>query len=96
MVRRREEARKIEAMMHWKWLIHYKRTKRTYLSYKANKYNHELKRDVFNSLKFYRFSLYNIADKMKMISNNQMFKNYHFTFAKIRNEAANERDEVNY
>jgi len=83
------EARKKEAMVHWKWLIHYKRTKRAYLSYKQEKYNHELKKDVFNSLKFYRFSIYNLADKMKALTNNQIFKNCHYSFMKILNEGAN-------
>ena len=76
-------------MVHWKWLIHYKRTKRAYISFKSRKYAHELKRDVFNSMKHYRWSIYNIADKMRIRMNNQMFKNNHFAFAKIRNEGAN-------
>ena len=55
----------------------------------TRKINHELKKDVFNSLKFYRFSIYNLADKMKALTNNQIFKNCHYSFMKILNEGAN-------
>jgi hypothetical protein len=37
-----------------KWLMFYKKTKRAYLKYKKEKFERELKRDVFNSLKIYR------------------------------------------
>jgi hypothetical protein len=83
-------------MVRWKWDLFFIRTERAYVQHKKDKYEHELKRDVFNSFKFYRFTIYNIVNKIKAINNNQLFKIYHNAFDKIRNEAANERDELNY
>lgn len=83
-------------MLRWKWDLFFIRTERAYVKHKKDKYEHELKRDVFNSFKFYRFTIYNIVNKIKAINNNQLFKIYHCGFDKIRNEAANERDELNY
>jgi hypothetical protein len=96
MLERAKETRKRNAMTHWKWLVYYKKTKRAYLQHKQERYDCELKRDVFNSLKFYRQAVYTLVDKIKAVNDNQLFKEYHFAFAKVRNEGANERDELNY
>lgn len=51
---------------------------------------------MFNSLKFYRYTIYNIVNKIKAVNSNQLFKVFHYCFDKIRNVAADERDELNY
>ena len=61
-------------MVRWKWLIFYKHTKRGYLKFKKDKYEFQLKKDVFNSLKFYRFTIYNIVNKIRAINTNQLLK----------------------
>ena len=96
MLDRKKETRIRNAMVHWKWLMHYKHTKRSYLKHCKAKYELELQKDVFNSLKFYRFTIYNVVSKIQSISNNQVFKLYQSCFDKVRNFAANERDELNY
>jgi hypothetical protein len=40
MLDRKQQFLKKQSMVHWKWLIHYKRTKRAYLAHKTKKYNH--------------------------------------------------------
>lgn len=51
-----------------------------------------MKKDVFNSLKHYRFTIYNLVNKIKAVNSNQLFKIYHNAFDKIRNLGADERD----
>jgi hypothetical protein len=72
-------------MTRWKWLIFYKHTKRSYLAFKKNKYETELKSDVFNALKYYRAGIYNIVNKAKAANNIQVYKILMWSFNKIRN-----------
>ena len=83
-------------MISWKWYLHLIKTEKSYVKYARGKYDLQLKRDVFNSLKYRRFTIINLVNKSKMIVSNQLFKKYHYTFDKIRNDAANQRDQLNY
>lgn len=74
-----------DAIVRWKWVMFYKHTKRSYLKFKKEKYEFELKKDVFGSLKYYRFTIYNIVNKIKAVNTNQLLKIYQFSFDKIRN-----------
>lgn len=56
----------------------------------------DLKRDIFSALKAYRESVYNIVNKAKAVNNIQVFKLLFVAFDKIRNEADNERNILNY
>ena len=47
-------------------------------------------------MKFYRFTIYNVVNKIKAVNSNQLFKVFHHCFDKIKNVAADERDELNY
>lgn len=76
-------------MICWKWFVHFRKTERSYVKHARDKYDNELKRDVFNSFKFRRFTIINLVNKIKMINSNQLYKLSHFTFDKIRNDAAN-------
>jgi hypothetical protein len=78
-----------DAMTRWKWLIFYKHTKRSYLAFKKNKQETELKADVFNALKTYRHNIYNIVNKAKAANYIQVNKILMWAFDKIKNEADN-------
>lgn len=54
--------RLFNGMRNWKWLMFYKKTKRTYLPYKKKNYQRALKKDVFNALKIHRDEIYHISD----------------------------------
>lgn len=56
----------------------------------------DLKRDIFSALKTYRENVYNIVNKAKAVNNIQVFKLLFVAFDKIRNEADNERNILNY
>ena len=51
---------------------------------------------MFGSLKHYRFTIFNILNKIKAANTNQLLKMYQFCFDKIRNEAAEVRYELHY
>lgn len=74
-----------DAMDRWKWLIFYKHTKRSYLKFTKEKYENDLKRDVFNALKFYRENIYTLVGRAKAASNLKIFKLSLWAFDKIRN-----------
>ena len=95
-IEKTKDTRVKNAMVHWKWLIYYKHTKRAYLKFKKDKYEYELKRDVFLSLKIQRQIHYSLVNVINKISKNLYFKTYQYTFQKIRNDAANDRDELFY
>lgn len=93
---KREQALVRDMMNRWKWLIYYKRTKRAYLKYTKQKYEFQLKKDVFTSLKMRRQDFYDLANQINVTNNNRAFKIYNYSFDKIRNWAANNRDQLNY
>lgn len=76
-------------MIRWKWLLYYKHTKRAYLKFKKENSDTKSKAEVFNALKFYRYSVYNLTNKAKAVNNIQVTKLYSFAFNKIRNVGAN-------
>ncbi len=79
-------------MMEWKWITYFQRTGKAYVKFKTDRYEKELKQDVFNSLKFYRFSVINLVNKIKAVNSNQLYKIYHYCFDKITNEASVEKN----
>lgn len=88
MLERRKEKLIRDAMAEWKWDLFFIRTERSYIKYKDEKYALELKRDVFNSLKYYRYTVYNLVNKIKALNNNHISKLYQHSFNKIRNLGA--------
>lgn len=88
MLERRKEKLIRDAMAEWKWDLFFIRTERSFIKYKDEKYALELKRDVFNSLKYYRYTVYNLVNKIKALNNNHISKLYQHSFNKIRNLGA--------
>ncbi len=54
--------RLFNAMRNLKWLMFYKKTKRSYLPSKKKLYERGLKKDVFDVLKIHRQEIYNLVD----------------------------------
>lgn len=83
-------------MLGWKWLMFYKKTKRSYLEFKKKKYETELKTDVFNSLKIYRMEVYEFALVLDRYVDRINYDYLKTTFDKIVNIGAYQRDQLNY
>ena len=62
MLQKIDHHRLFNAMRNWKWLMFYKKTKRSYLPYKKKLYERGLKKDVFDVLKIHRQEIYNLFD----------------------------------
>ena len=75
-----------------KWLMFYKRTKRRYLKHTKDKFNFELKKDVFNALKIYREEHYYFVDKLNLYVETVKNQNIRYAMDKIINVGAYERD----
>jgi hypothetical protein len=62
MLRKIDHHRLFNSIKNWKWLMFYKKTKRSYLTYKKKAYERGLKKDVFDVLKIHRQEVYNLCD----------------------------------
>ena len=82
----------VTAMKGLKWLMFYKRTKRAYLKHKKEKFERELQRDVFNSLKIYREEHYYFMGKVDLFVETVSRQYLRFSLDKIINVGAYERD----
>ena len=74
----------------------YKKTKRSYLKYKKQKNDYELKKDVFMAIKIYREEHLYFADRLGIFVETVSQQYLRFAMDKLINVGAYERDELNY
>ena len=96
MLQKIDHHRLFNAMRNWRWLMFYKKTKRSYLPYKKKLYERGLKKDVFDVLKIHRQEIYSLFDLTQNLVINRLHGLKRFALSKIINTASHERNELNY